>query len=329
MTPETLQHTRAVRRAANAACLFAVSSFALMWLFNNLLPVVLIEWGVLDASQAYWGLGRWGYELFSTLLYVLTLAPLALLGAALRRPFPFARRANRRCDRRILLPVMLAGLGICIASNAIVNLLHNFIYAFGIETMRDSVTHLSWADFFYTLFASAVLPALLEEMVFRGYMLSLLRPYGQTAALFLTALLFGMMHGGIIQVPFAFIAGLAFGFIALRTGSIWPSVVLHFLNNAYATCTQYGELFAKTETGAAQFSITLQMTLLLLALAAIWFLRTRTDFFAPLPNGPWHTLSAGRRAGLVFSAPVTLLALATFVFYMVYVAVRTWHVVPM
>ena len=227
--------------------------------------------------------------------------------------------------KRTLLPLLLAGMGICIAANVIANLLYSFLYSFGLETMRDVTTHLSWGDFAFTLFSSAVLPAILEEMVFRGYMLGLLRPYGQTTALFLTSLLFGMLHGSIIQSPFAFILGLAFGFLALQTGSIWPSVMLHFLNNAYATFQQYADLFGRSEVGAMQFSLVLQMTLLLLGLVAVWFLRTRTDVFAPMPNGPCHTLSANRRAGIVFSTPVTVLAILLLLAHMVRTAINTWH----
>ena len=77
----------------------------------------------------------------------------------------------------------------------------------------------------------AVLPAFAEEFAFRGVVLGLLRPYGEVFAVAGSALLFGIMHGNVVQIPFALAGGLVLGFIAVRTGSLWPSVCIHFLNN--------------------------------------------------------------------------------------------------
>lgn len=48
-------------------------------------------------------------------------------------------------------------------------------------------------------------------MLFRGYFLRLLRPYGTWFAVIVTAILFALMHGNILQIPFAFLVGLACG----------------------------------------------------------------------------------------------------------------------
>ena len=38
----------------------------------------------------------------------------------------------------------------------------------------------------------------------------------------------------MVQVPYTIVAGIYFGYVAVATGSLWPSIILHFLNNFYS-----------------------------------------------------------------------------------------------
>ncbi len=85
----------------------------------------------------------------------------------------------------------------------------------------------------------ALVPALVEEIAFRGITLGMLRKHSDGLAIVLSALLFGLFHGNMIQLPFATCFGLAAGYITLRTGSLWPAIVLHFINNASSSLFSY------------------------------------------------------------------------------------------
>lgn len=85
----------------------------------------------------------------------------------------------------------------------------------------------------------ALVPALVEEIAFRGIVLGMLRKHSDGLAVVLSALLFGLFHGNVIQLPFATCFGLAAGYITLRTGSLWPVIVLHFINNASSSLFAY------------------------------------------------------------------------------------------
>ena len=78
---------------------------------------------------------------------------------------------------------------------------------------------------------SALVPALLEEFAFRGVILQTLRKYGDWFAIVSTAVLFGLMHGNLTQMPFAIIAGVAMGYVVVVTGSLRTSIAVHFINN--------------------------------------------------------------------------------------------------
>jgi len=81
------------------------------------------------------------------------------------------------------------------------------------------------------LFTTAVVPAFVEEFLFRGVVLTNLLPYGRVTAIIASALLFGVMHQNVQQLFYATVAGVVFGFIYVQTRSIWCCVLLHFCNN--------------------------------------------------------------------------------------------------
>jgi hypothetical protein len=89
------------------------------------------------------------------------------------------------------------------------------------------------------MFTLALLPAVLEEMVYRGYILRTLLPHGKMFAIVVSSAMFALMHGNLLQIPFAFIVGLTCGYLAVKTGKIWVAALLHFLNNFMAVVLQY------------------------------------------------------------------------------------------
>lgn len=72
------------------------------------------------------------------------------------------------------------------------------------------------------------------EFLFRGYLLfSLEKELGKTPALILHAIPYMLIHIGKppLEVPYSFFAGLLFGYLALKTRSILPSFLVHFLGS--------------------------------------------------------------------------------------------------
>jgi sodium transport system permease protein len=79
----------------------------------------------------------------------------------------------------------------------------------------------------------AILPAICEELAFRGFILSGLRHLGRKwRAIVLSALIFGITHTIFQQSLITFFVGIIIAFIAVQTGSIVPGMVFHFTHNA-------------------------------------------------------------------------------------------------
>lgn len=77
---------------------------------------------------------------------------------------------------------------------------------------------------------SAVFGPLAEEILFRGFVFRSLRPYGKRFAITMSALLFGLFHGNILQAPYAFLMGLLLGYVTEEYSIRW-SVAVHMFNN--------------------------------------------------------------------------------------------------
>ncbi|MEK6247411.1 MAG: CPBP family glutamic-type intramembrane protease, partial [Planctomycetales bacterium] len=79
----------------------------------------------------------------------------------------------------------------------------------------------------------AVLPAVCEELSYRGFILSGFRSSaGKWRSILLTSFFFGIAHMIVLQQLTAFCVGILIGYIAVQCGSIWPCMAFHFTWNA-------------------------------------------------------------------------------------------------
>ena len=76
-------------------------------------------------------------------------------------------------------------------------------------------------------------------MLFRYIPLSILKD-NKRAAVLLSSALFALAHANLFQIPYAFAAGLVFAAVCIMTGSILPSILIHFLNNLLSLAISYG-----------------------------------------------------------------------------------------
>ena len=126
-----------------------------------------------------------------------------------------------------------------IAIITIIQIAMNFIYSkLGIDSdvfeSLGLIPKSTFIDSLIYIVGMALVPAIFEELLFRKWILNSSKRYGNLFAVLFSAFLFGMYHMNISQGIFAFLIGILFGVIAIRTGSIKYTCLLHFLNNAYA-----------------------------------------------------------------------------------------------
>lgn len=132
------------------------------------------------------------------------------------------------------------GFFVCLAGNYVTSVFVDMMSSVGITLSSPEYNPPS--DFagriIYTI-SIAVIPALVEEFAVRGVILQPLRKYGDKFAILASALLFAVMHGNLIQAPFALIAGIGIGYAVCITNSIWTGILIHFCNNLYSVVIEF------------------------------------------------------------------------------------------
>ena len=207
---------------------------------------------------------------------------------------------------------ILSAVGICMAANIIVNLLMVFFESVGIpEPQMPEYLQPTLPSLLLNLFVFAVLPALLEELVFRGYVLCTLRTYGDWFAVVISALLFGLMHGNVAQIPFALIVGVALGWLYIMTDNIWIPIAVHLINNGFSLLLQYLTIgMDETKQGLiTAFSICSLIVIGAICMAVLLVRHSALLRRLPKRSG----LSLGARVGALLSSKGFVLCLAFFV----------------
>ncbi|MDE6318558.1 MAG: CPBP family intramembrane metalloprotease, partial [Lachnospiraceae bacterium] len=86
----------------------------------------------------------------------------------------------------------------------------------------------------------ALAPAVCEEMLFRGVIMhSLKAKYRVSSAIAITAALFGLYHMSLVKFIPTGLLGLLLCLVVWKTGSIYPAMLMHFINNAISVFVSY------------------------------------------------------------------------------------------
>ena len=140
----------------------------------------------------------------------------------------------------LMLSAVPLGFFVCLAGNYITSSFINIMDSFGFNlTAPDYDVPSDIPGRIVYAVSIAVVPALVEEFAIRGTVLQPLRKYGDKFAILASSLLFAILHGNLIQAPFALIAGIVLGYSVCITNSIWTGVLIHFCNNLYSVFTEF------------------------------------------------------------------------------------------
>lgn len=165
----------------------------------------------------------------------------------------FAR--EQKCDGKYFFIAILMQFGL-LSLSELNGLFLQFLELFGYVSPDINLPSLDGFGFVGVLIVVAVLPAIFEEIIFRGFLLKGMKSFGTLGAVFVCGGLFALYHQNPAQTIYQFCCGAAFAWVAIRAGSILPTVVSHFLNNAY--------ILVMTKLGVEAFPTPVYILLLVL-----------------------------------------------------------------
>ncbi|MGB9739484.1 MAG: CPBP family intramembrane metalloprotease [Chloroflexus aggregans] len=131
-------------------------------------------------------------------------------------------------------PVFIFGMGMMILTNATVTFLIGDFQNPQIESLSGGQPFGSGELFTLWILVGGIVPVV-EELFFRGVLHHLLRRYfNGIVTIILGAAIFAVVHFIPQLIPGLFIAGLCLGYLREQSGSIWPGVIFHMLQNTFA-----------------------------------------------------------------------------------------------
>lgn len=208
-------------------------------------------------------------------------------------------------------------LPLCVLLNTVISIvigyIESYLSAYGVTipesdfSISKPTTLALVLQFTYVI----VLGPVAEELIYRGLILTLLKPYGRWLAVFFSALFFGIMHGNIPQAVSAFGSALVMGAVAIRCNSIVPTIIIHIFNNLIASYYDFADVigwgYADEIFMVIQILVFLTGTFVLLVYG--WQITSVKDGECAMPFG--------KRLGEVFRSPMIIAYLAYELYFMV------------
>ncbi len=245
--PEWKREKKRIRGAGNGIGLASIgyvlvsvgataAMYAVIGVFNAMRGANIMSIG----ENAQWAV--------TLVTYILSLVvPFGIYALCIKIPIGVAL-PFRKTRADITVGGAFVGLGAGIIASYATSYLEQALGLFGIGiTMPELDIPQAFPAKLMYIFTMTVAPAFIEEMVFRGIVMQSLRRFGDMFALVSSALIFGIFHLNLIQMPYAFILGLFIGYFVMRTGSLWVGVIIHFLNNSIATVLTLIEPYCSEE----------------------------------------------------------------------------------
>ncbi len=171
-------------------------------------------------------------------LYFSFLIPqLCFFGAALiyfMRTKEPVRVLTKGCKWYYYLLAIALQLGLMFPLSELNDLFIGGLEKLGYHSTGVNVPSLAGWNLLPAILVIAVLPAIFEETIFRGILSRNMHAsgWGLVQTVFITGALFSVYHGNPEQTLYQFASGVCLTFVAVKAGSIFPTVIAHFLNNA-------------------------------------------------------------------------------------------------
>ena len=140
-------------------------------------------------------------------------------------------------ERFMFKPIRMSTLFMCVLFTVLIMPLMTFCnlisQLFVENAVADMIGEIIGFPLSVGLFTMAIMPAFCEEIAFRGVIYGgYRRSVRPAAAMIISGLLFGLMHMNLNQFGYAFVMGIAVAMLVEATGSIYSSILFHFIINA-------------------------------------------------------------------------------------------------
>jgi len=147
------------------------------------------------------------------------------------------KKQDQLAERMLFVPISNANIkmavAVIISAYPVVAILNSFSMLFVKNQVAAVMPYMMKLGYFPMLLVMAVMPAVNEEFLCRGILYGAYRQQSKKAGICLSALIFGLFHLNFNQMPYAVYLGIIFALMVEATGSIYTSMLMHFLLNGF------------------------------------------------------------------------------------------------
>lgn len=243
-------------------------------------------------------------------------------------PFGIIAFANRKSYETALIPArhikfsqlcLWVGFGMlcCVGADYVVAILMTISETLGFElTQAETAQPDSVFACVISVVSTAVVPAVCEEFAMRCCSLGLLKKYGKALGVIGVSLVFGLLHGNLIQFVFATLVGLILGFVTIKTDSIVPAILIHGFNNGMSAVSTVFE-YALGSDASTAVNFALFVFWIVAGIISIIVLTVKKEFSfrldAPKAPEPFANTTA-QKVGAFISSPVLIISSLYLIF---------------
>lgn len=295
----------AQRRAARGA--FARVGFACLLLLVSAFLVQSLLLALFPEAMRVLLANSWGYYAFAMLSQYAVGLPLFWL---LLRPLPRQTWPDGRLSVHSWWEFLLMCFGLGFGGNLIgrfVTLLASLLL--GVNAVNPLETLLTGTALAPQFVYVGLLAPVIEELLFRKLLIDRLHRFGDRAAILVSAVAFGLLHGNFSQLFYACFIGMLLGYVYCRTRRLRYTILLHMAINLLGGVLPSALLSAQLAAGVYSAGL---LAAYLVGLV-LFFNRLKQAVFAPgaLPPGRGSGRAMFGNTGMVLYA-IASLALCIF-----------------
>lgn len=152
----------------------------------------------------------------------------------------------RKVDWKIALLCIPLGACVLVITSGVSTAWAIFIKALGYSPSASTATigPFNPLELLINIALTAVLPAFCEEFTNRGGLLTTMRgSFSSRTTIVLVGVYFGLFHQNITQFLYPMFFGMLMAWLTLRTKSVYPAMIIHFVNNALSVYLDYAQIY--------------------------------------------------------------------------------------
>ncbi len=175
--------------------------------------------------------GTFSYYVLHVVVEGLFAVAAFIVAKAKRKNLLEAAGMKKKVNGAIVGWCFLIALLVLFCFGNLTNVFIAFLEKLGLNSENGNIEINNFGQYIGMLIGTCCMAGFAEELLFRGVIQSGFKKWGIKVAVGVSAFIFMIMHGSVLQTLHQFIVGVVIGYIFYKTNNLWIGVIVHFFNN--------------------------------------------------------------------------------------------------